>query len=266
MFFTLSKILWLIVDPGNLLLLLLCLGAVLLWTPWRRGGRRLVVGVAIAGVMFATLPMGAMLLAKLENRFPVVTELPESVDGIISLGGMVNQFVTKARGQAALNGAVERLTEFAVLGRRYPDAKLVFTGGSGDVFRQHVKEADVLGPTLKDVLGMDPDRLVFENQSRNTHENAVFTHKLIQPKPGETWILVTSAFHMPRAAGSFRKAGWRIIPFPVDFNYTGDDDFGFSFSFGAGIRGFGLGLHEWVGLVFYWLTDKTEAFFPAPGG
>jgi len=266
MFFALSKLLWIVVAPGNLFLLFLCLGGVLLWTRWRRAGQRMVIGVAVGGLAVAILPLGPWLLVPLENRFPMVKEPPKHVDGIIVLGGMVDQFVTRARGQVALGGAVERLTEFAVLSRRYPKAKLVFTGGSGSLFHQDVKEADVLRPTFRDVLGIDMGRLMLENQSRNTYENAALTYKLIRPQPGQTWILITSASHMPRAVGAFRKSGWRVVPYPVDFNFRGDERLDLSFDFASGLRGLDAGLHEWAGLIFYWLTGRTDTIFPAPRG
>ncbi len=263
MFFIVSKVAWFFADPGNLLLIVLGLGVWLLWTRWRRAGRWLVSLAALAALAMATLPLGARLFLPLENRFPVAGDLPKRIDGIITLGGVVDQFVTRARGQVALGGAVERLTEFAALARRYPDARLVFTSGSGDLFRQDVKEADVLGPFL-DVLGLDRGRILFENQSRNTYENAVLTFGLVRPDPGEKWILITSAFHMPRAVGCFRRAGWRVIPYPVDFDLRGDETFDVSFDFVDGIDSFAGGLHEWLGLTFYWLTGRTDAFFPAP--
>ena len=263
MFFILSKLFWFVANPANVLLVLLCVGAALLWSRWRRAGRWLVSLAAVLAIGLATLPMGSLMLLVLENRFPVAKTLPERVDGIIAIGGVVNQFVTRARGQVALSSSAERLTEFAVLARRYPEAKLVFTGGSGDLFRQDVKEADVLAP-LFEVLGLDPGRVIIEDESRNTAENATATRELVEPGPGETWLLVTSGFHMPRTVGCFRKAGWRVIPYPVDFLFQGDERFGLSFNLGKGLGHLGGGLHEWLGLVFYRLTGRTDALFPAP--
>ena len=100
---------------------------------------------------------------------------------------------------------------------------------------------------------------------RIEYENAVVTFGLVKPKPGERWILVTSAFHMPRAVGCFRRVGWRVIPYPVDFNFEGDERFELAFDLAGGINAFASGLHEWLGLTFYWLTGKTDTFFPAPG-
>lgn len=262
MFFALSKILWFLFKPGTVVLVGLSIGVVLLWSRWRRLGRWVVTLSVVAILVMAMVPLGTVLGLMLENRFPVVRKLPGRVHGIVVLGGVVDQLVTRARGQIAIGGAVERLTEFAALARRYPEARLVFTSGSGLLLRQDVKEADVVAPLLA-TLGLDPGRVIFERQSRNTFENAVMSHALVDPKPDQTWILITSAFHMPRAVGSFRAAGWRVIPYPVDFAMRGDEGLTLTFTLG-GVGGLGGVLHEWVGLAMYRLSGKTDAFFPAP--
>ncbi len=264
MFFPLSKILWIISQPGNILLILLLLGVLLLGTRrWRTAGRRIVGLVAVVGALLAVVPFGAWMIAALEDRFPVVSEMPPRVDGIIVLGGVVNPALTESRGQTAIGGAVERLMIFASLARRYPEAKLVFSGGSGSLRYQDLKEARYVDPVLRD-LGLDGGRVMFESQSRNTFENAVLGRKLADPKVGETWILITSAFHMPRAVGSFRAQGWDVLPYPVDYSTMVDQGFEMQFNFAGGLGRLGNGIHEWLGLAFYRLTGKTNAFFPAP--
>ena len=263
MFFTLSKIFWIIANPGNLLVILLGLGAISLMFRWRRLGRWLI-GIAVVASLFITVvPVGKHLLYRLENQFPPARTLPANVDGVIVLGGFSNQFITKARGQVALGGAVERLFELAVLARRYPEAKLVITGGSGHLFRQDIKEAQSLGPAFK-ALGLERGRIVLESDSRNTFENALFTYRLVKPKTGQNWILVTSAFHMPRAVGSFRKTGWNVIPYPVDYNIEGTKDLEIGFNFISGISALSQGMHEWIGLITYRILGRTNTLFPAP--
>jgi len=265
MFFTLSKVLWWFAEPGNVLLFLLCIGGGLLFSPWRRAGRWIMALTVILAVFFSTVPIGGWMMTKLENRFPVATHLPERIDGIVSLGGIVNQFVSKARGQVAVGEAVERLTALAGLAREYPEARLIFSGGSGSLLKPGIKEADYLTPFLQQI-GLDPARVTFDNRARNTFENAQLVRELATPQPGESWVLITSAFHMPRAVGSFRRVGWVVIPYPVDFHTTGDVNFSFIPSFTGRLNGLSLALHEWLGLVFYWLTDKTDDLFPAPTG
>lgn len=263
MFFTLSKVLWFLVNPGNVLLIVLCLGAALAWTRWRRLGRRLVGAAAAAGLFLAVVPAGAWLFGVLEDRFPPLTELPARVDGIIVAGGIVDPVMTSDRGQISIGGAAERLFEMAALAKRYPRAKLVFSGGSGRLLHQDKKEAVAVVPLFLQ-LGIDPGRVIFESQSRNTAENASFGYRAAGPKEGETWILITSAFHMPRTVGSFRKVGWRVTPYPVDYITRGDAQAPVQFNFSYGLSSLGGAIHEFLGLFFYWTTGKTDELFPAP--
>jgi len=263
MFFYLSKILWFLVNPGNLLLIGLIIGIVLLWTRWRRAGHLLLAFCTLLALIASVAPVGKSMRIVLENRFPVNLELPEKVDGILVLGGIVNETITKSRGQITVGGAISRLIEFAILSKRYPDAKLVFTGGSGKLLSQDIKEADVLEPLL-DVLGVDTERMIYENKSRNTYENATLSKALIKPGRDENWILITSAFHMPRSMGVFRKAGWNVIPYPVDYSYAIDEPLSPVFDLQNGLMNLSSGLHEWLGLIFYRLNGKTDHFFPAP--
>ena len=263
MFFYLSKITWFLIEPGNILFIALVLGVVLLWSPWHKNGRRLLTLCAFLAIIISTIPVGKSMLMVLENRFPTNHTLPEEVDGIIALGGVVNEVVTQSRGQVTIGGGITRLTELANLSKKYPDAKLVFSGGSGKLLTQSIKEADILPPLLV-TLGINPERMIYENASRNTYENANMTKSLVNPGPHENWILITSAFHMPRSIGVFRKAGWTVIPYPVDYIYSQDDPLRLFFSLPAGLNALSKSLHEWLGLVVYRLTGKTGDIFPAP--
>ena len=265
MFFWASKIFGVVIQPANFLLIVLCLGAVLLWTRWRRGARWIITLTALAALAMATLPVVTWPIVALENRFQVSPALPAKVDGIITLGGIVNQFISAARGRTSVGPGAERLTEFALLARRYPTAKLVFTGGSGNLFKQDLKEADYLRPFL-DKLGLSGRDVIFENQSRNTFENAVFSKRLAEPAPDEVWVLITSAMHMPRAVGVFRQAGWNVIAYPVSFATDGRYQTALEFNLGRGLGNTTRWLHEWLGLVAYWLTGRSDSLFPGPGG
>lgn len=264
MFFYLSKILWFFVDPGNILLIALCVSAIAVWTKWIKTAKLLITITALYALTIMIVPIGSYLVLNLENRFPPASKNLDRVDGIIVLGGVVDQFVSEARGQVSINGAAERLTEFAKLSFNYPQAKLVFSGGSGVLGKQELKEAHFVKPVLA-ALGVNINRVVFEDKSRNTVENAVFSKRMVKPLLDEKWILITSAFHMPRAVGSFRQAGWTVIPYPVDYGTMGDEWFKPGFRFLGGINGFSHGVHEWIGLTFYWLTGRTNEFFPGPG-
>ncbi|NQV83806.1 MAG: YdcF family protein [Rhodospirillales bacterium] len=263
MFFALSKIFWFFVNPGNLLLVVLCLGAGFLWTRWRRLGRWLISAVATTGFILAVFPFGSWLFGALEDRFPPLKDLPAQVDGIVVAGGIVDPAMTFDRGQTSIGGAAERLFEMAVLAKRYPQAKLLFSGGSGSLLEQDKKEAVAVVPLFRQ-LGIDPGRVIFESQSRNTAENASFSYRAAKPKEGETWILITSAFHMPRTIGSFRKAGWQVTPYPVDYNTRRNAVTPLQFNFSYGLGSLGSAMHEYLGLFFYWTNGKTDELFPGP--
>ena len=260
--FTFSKIFIIFTDPGFVVPAVLAIGSVLLLTRWRRAGTWLMgLGIAVILVL-SVFPVGGFMIAQLENRFPVVRQLPQPFTGIIVLGGTINQFMTHARGQPALTDGAERLTEFIALARAHPDARLVFTGGSGALTRQDIKEAEAARLFFAQ-MNLDTKRVVFESRSRNTFENAVYTKELVEPQPGERWVLVTSAMHMPRAVGVFRKAGWSITPYPVDYQTNWPVEYSLGFHLTSGLATFQDGLREWMGLAAYRMMGRIDAFFPA---
>lgn len=263
--FTLSKIFWLIFSPGNFLILLLVLAAVLLFCGWRRTGTLLVSLVAAVFVTVGVFPIGYKLSETLENRFPANPPLPARVDGIVVLGGTVIPTLTHARGQPALTDGSERLIEFIHLARRYPAARLVFSGGSGSLTDQELKETEVARAVL-DRLGFDDSRVMYEGRSRNTHENALYSREMARPGPGETWVLVTSAMHMPRAMGAYRAAGWTdVVAYPVDYSTTGTGSFELGFGPVGGLTKLSAAAHEWAGLAAYRIMGRIDVLFPGPG-
>lgn len=263
MTFAFSKIFWLFAQPANLLLALLLLGLLLGFTPWRRLGRWLTAVVALGFLVIAVVPLGDWLMQTLEQRFPAPATLPDQVDGIVVLGGAVGVAITVEYGRPALNGHAERMTEFVAMARKYPQAKLVFTGGSGTLLGDDkITEADV-ARFLFETIGPAPDRVIYESESRNTFENAVKTKSLVGPKDGETWLLITSAFHMPRAVGVFRKAGWEVQPYPVDYKSMRRPRMRFSLAGGLNMLHFAM--HEWIGMIAYRLLGRMDEVFPAPG-
>ena len=261
--FVFSKIFWWVFEPSNVIFLILLIGAGLLWIRrWRSVGRRLVSLVILFLLFLSVTPIDTILIAPLENRFQMIKDLPTDAVGIISLGGAVNQFSTKARDSIALNEHSERLTAFIALARRYPRLKLVYTGGSASMSRPDVKET-LVARRLFNALGVPPNRVIYEDKSRNTFENAVRTHDLIAPLPNEKWVLITSAMHMPRAVAVFRKAGWNVIPYPVSY-VTYERNYRFWRHPFRSLRALSIGMHEWVGLTAYRLLDRSDVLFPAP--
>lgn len=262
--FTVSKILSPLADPRSLAFLALALGVLLLWTPWRRFGRVLATLATLAAAALIVVPAGEWLLAPIEKRFPPPATMPEKVDGIVVLGGDFDAKLATERGPLSLgqNGA-PRLMATADLARRYPSAKIVFAGGSGNLFDQQTREADIAAKIFV-ALGVDLARVAFERDSRNTYENALNAFRLVLPKPGETWVLVTSASHMPRAVGCFRRIDWTVLPYPVDYwTSPNTPPFG-ALRFEGGMRLFERAMREWIGLVSYYLMGRTDALFPKP--
>ena len=263
MSFIVGKLFWILAVPGNFLVLLIAIGALQLIMSRSRRGLALVLAATVSLLATAILPVGEWLMVPLENRFPAPAALPAHVDGIIVLGGAVDEVVSHARGRVSLNAAGQRLIEASELARRYPDARVAVVGGTGRLFGAELPEAAVMAEFLTD-HGVDPRRITSESRSRNTYENAVFARELVKPKPGETWILVTSAVHMPRAVGCFRGVRWPITPDPVDYRTTGRLSLSSNWSTAEELVLLNAAAKEWVGLVAYHLMGRTDAFFPAP--
>ncbi|MFT5439018.1 MAG: uncharacterized SAM-binding protein YcdF (DUF218 family) [Alphaproteobacteria bacterium] len=261
--FILSKIFLFVINPGVWVACVLFIGTVLLWTRRKSLGRSIVTAMTVFLTLIAVLPVGQIMLGPLENRFPATDKVDGQVHGIIVLGGTISQHLTADRGQPALTDGAERLTEFVKLARDYPAAKLIFTGGSGKIFGQALKETDTARLFFKN-MALDIERVTFESESRNTLENARFSYRLMKPSPRERWILITSASHMPRAMGVFRKAGWKPLAYPVDFHTLKDYAWGPGFDLVGGLSALSHGLYEWFGLVSYRLLGRTNDIFPAP--
>jgi uncharacterized SAM-binding protein YcdF (DUF218 family) len=183
---------------------------------------------------------------------------------VVVLGGALSPHVSAARSDVALNEAAERLTATAELARRYPRLRIIFSGGSASLIYDDGVEAEFARRVLES-LGVAPPRVELEERSRNTVENAVFSKAIAQPKPGERWLLLTSAYHLPRAIGVFRKAGFAVEPYPVDWRTAGLADALRPFpTVGDGLRRTDTAVREWVGLAAYWITGKSSELFPAP--
>ncbi len=263
MFFYLSKFVWFLLQPSSLIAAVLLLGLLLCFKErWLRAGRRLVglgfIGLIVGGIS----PLANWLILPLENRV-ARADLSQGkpVTGIIVLGGSENGRVSLARGTLALNEGGERVTEGAVLARRFPNAKILFSGGAAQFIREEKPGAPTIA-AFWSAMGIAKSRILLEQSSRNTYENAVFSKRAVQPKPADRWLLVTSAFHMPRALGSFRKAGFDVAPWPVDFRTKGRGDLQRPFnSIAKGLRRLDVAAKEWLGLVIYYAAGRTSELF-----
>jgi uncharacterized SAM-binding protein YcdF (DUF218 family) len=259
-FFTISKVLGLFIEPANFLaiLILASAGFAILRNP---RSAHLCLAVAIVMVIFfGILPGGTWLVLPLETRFPANPPLPDHVAGIIALGGTERVPNSIAWDQPALSDPAP-IAALIALGRRYPEAKLVFTGGSGRLYGAPVSEGEVVRRFL-DWMGVDRSRLIYEEHSRNTYENAVLSRALVQPKPGERWILICGGLSMPRAMGAFRRVGWDVIPYPAGYVTDGTTEGLISLNLLNGLGAASFAVHEWVGLLVYRLVGYSDALFP----
>lgn len=263
-FFVVSKVFWFFAAPSNLLVMLAVAGALLLVLGRQRCARRVLLVSIVGLAVFGFSPISNYMIEPLEDRFPPFKDDGKPVDGVILLGGAEVAELGLLRGLPAFNDAGERVMAFADLSRRYPNAKLVFVGGTGTIGGPEGAEAKMMRLSLP-MLGIAPDRVIFEKLSRNTAENARFAKALLNPKPGERWLLVTSAMHMPRAVGCFRQVGFDVTAYPTDFRTAGPNYLNHTFSRAAiGLDFTDNGAKEWVGLVVYYLTGKTSALLPGP--
>jgi uncharacterized SAM-binding protein YcdF (DUF218 family) len=263
MFFTVSKILGFFANPSDLIIVIGFVGFVLLATRWSRAGRRLIAVCFIALAILGLSPIGNALMVALEDRFPRWNVSQGAPDGIVVLGGAISPDVSAARDEVVLNESAERLTVVAQLARQYPKARILFSGGSGELVPGEREAPFAL--RLFDSFAIARDRVLLEGRARNTAENAVFSKQMAQPLPGERWLLVTSAYHLPRAVGAFRKAGFPVEAYPVDWRTRGSKDALRPFaSVGDGLRRVDTAVREWVGLAVYWFTGRSSELFPGP--
>ena len=262
MVFLISKLAWDVLSPSVLLLLLSWFGLGLIWTRHLRWGYRLLVAGLSGYLLILLLPINVFLSLPLEDRFPRPTELSR-VDGIVVLSGAIEPELSSDRGIVSLNGAAERMTETVALARRYPMARIVFTGGNAEVYPGGPAEARWAQP-LFSALGVDPARITYESASRNTYENVVNVWHLVHPAASDRWLLITSASHMPRAIGVFRRIGWNVTAWPVAYKAGHSMRAWIEPSMGQKISYLNSAAHEWLGLLAYRVMDRTDALFPKP--
>lgn len=256
-FLILSKIGWALIRPDTLLIL----GIALTFLATLRGRLRAARawgGITLAAALaIAVLPVGHWTLRPLEARYPPAPAL-EAVDGIVVLGGAEMAGMTRRTGLPQTDEGGERFAEAVALARRFPDAPLMFTGGSG-ALRDIGQVTDAQAGVARVFFlrhGIEPRRILLETASRNTAENAAMSLSLAEPAPGARWVLVTSAWHMPRAMRSFARAGWpEMTAWPVDHRAAPYPRL-LSWDFARQLELLGLAMRERVGLLAYGITGR----------
>jgi uncharacterized SAM-binding protein YcdF (DUF218 family) len=259
MFFTLAKLFGYVALPSHFGLILLVAGTLLLFAGFHRAARWFLLPVAIGGLCL--IGPVQWLAQPLENRFPARPTLCR-IDGIILLGGGEDPKMARDRGQPLLRDRAGKYFEALDLLRRFPQAKLIVAAGSGSLDPEGTRETDV-SSALFAQAGVAPARLTFESESRDTFENFRNAKAIMAPQPGERWVLLTGAIHMPRSVAIARQVGFPVIPWPTDYRtrpkglfVTGE----FAWNLGTLDEAF----HEWVGLVAYRLIGRLSSLLPIP--
>lgn len=257
LFFLASKIIWAVISPDSLLVILGVGAWLSLLLGLKQVSRNLLALLALLLLLIGSAPVGEWLIAPLETRFRANAALPARVDGVIVLGGAVEPQLSDAWGQTELESSADRLTAFSYLAGLYPQAQLVYTGGSASVSEQAFKEADYVGFLLTQ-MGLGQAAIVYESASRNTAENASNSKPLVNPQPGQNWILVTSAYHMPRAVGVFCQQQWPVHAYPVDHYSQPANLWRLKFNFAENLGLLRTAMREWAGLIAYRFSGRTD--------
>lgn len=246
---------WGIINIDSFFLILLLIGAGFLFFDKRRWGRKFVAIACFGFAFFGIVPVGLWTVVNLENRFPKLEQIPSDAKGMILLGGSFDIMTTQARNEPSYNLTAGKLIRFVELAKAHPNLTLAFTGTP--------LEADTTKTVLKG-LGLDPSLVIFENNSTNTKENAAQSARLLQPKPDEKWVLITSAYHMPRSVALFRKGGFNVIPFPVDYHTTGEYEPWFFLGLRLNLDGWAASSREWLGMVMNYIMGRSGEIYPSP--
>lgn len=248
-----TDFLWFLLAPLNMAVILICAAMLCLHLGRRKYATRFGMATCAVLIVFAVLPIGYFLTKALESRYSSPETMPKNVAGIIVLGGIADTDIGLSRGTPQLGDSSDRLIQFANLATRYPRAKLVFTGGTSS--GTGTPEADMALDALKSI-GFNPrGRLLTENASTNTYENVKNAKEIANPKDGETWLMVTSAYHMPRAMGAFAANDWIVTPIPTDYRTGGDSA---KNSFLENITLSHISIKEILGTIAYGLTGKWK--------
>ena len=236
--------------------------ALLLVSLWARNrpkmARKLVCVALALLLLIGWQPLPDLLIRQLESRY---AELSPQADlkgyaGMVVLGGSTEpSYVAQAHVQPLLNDAAERMTAPIAMLRANPHLRMIYTGGGADLSPGVLSEAQ-RAKVFFDSMGLSGPAVVYETASRTTHENATLSAKLPGVDITQRWLLVTSAWHMPRSMATFTKAGWNVTAYPVDFR-TGPTTPWTEYSLGSGLRSWQLVLHELLGTLAYQLTGRV---------
>jgi len=257
LFFYIAKLAWVLIALDSLLLLWMAVAVGCVFMAWQRLARWLLASLLLTCFIIALFPVDEWVLYELEKQYPPITLEPEQVDGVIVLGGGEQNAQSYAWQQVSLGSAGERPLALLKMVAQLPaTTPIVFTGGTGKMAEQGMSGAQVMQQLLVD-HGIPIERVIFEGQSRNTVENAVLSKLLVSPQVDENWLLVTSAFHMPRSMAIFCKVGWPMQAYPVDFRSRKDNLLRLDWDFAKHLKNLNMAYKEWLGIIAYKVAGKS---------
>ncbi len=262
-FFIASKLAWGILSPSNILVLMLIVGTLLLLKGAISAAKCFLLPATLFSLVIMLYPLGDSVIYPLETRFSKPDVMPQQVDGIIVLGGGEQLKSSLSWNSAELGAGGDRYIGAAILAKRYPKAPVIFTGGNSMLGLQGIGDEGRIARTLLTAVGIAEQRLIIESKARNTAENFLLITPLL-PKLNGRYLLVTSAFHMPRAMGIARQQGIDTIAYPVDYRSNQPALRQWGFNIYEHLEVLEPAWREWVGLTAYYLSGKTNQWFPEP--
>ena len=260
-FFITSKLAWIVLSPANLIILMMLFGTFLLMNDYISAAKKVLIPTVLLSLTAMAYPVGDSMIMPLESRFSKPSVMPKQIDGIIVLGGGEQLSVSMSWNSAELGAGGDRYLGAAILAAQYPEAPVIFAGGHNVLnFDGKGSEAQIAEHLLT-AMGIDKQRLILESKSRNTNENFLFMAPLL-PKVNGQYLLVTSAFHMPRAMGIARQQGVDAISYPVDYRSNKAELRRWNFNLHQHLEVLEPAWREWIGLTVYFMTGKIEQWFP----
>ena len=260
MSFFLSKFLWYFINPFSLFIFLFLIGLIFLVFKKHKKAFYILSLTFFSLLLVSIFPIGKYAINVLEKDYHLENKYPNNVDGILILAGATDPYLSKEYNSIELNDSAERLLESVFLIQKYKNAKIIFSGGSGYLNYPNLDHAKI-AKNFFNKMKIENKNIIYENKSRNTYENILFSKQIAKPQEDEKWLLVTSAFHMKRAILISKKQKWKFIPYPVDFKQSKKISLKPSIHFFSNFTSFQKAFHEWLGLFSYYLMGRTDNFF-----
>lgn len=262
-----SRGVWAIIQPSNFFILYFTVSFFifqfgLLGQHWLKKLKTLNLSILILVFLVGLTNFSKWIMWPLENRYAEYKILNTSLSysGIIILGGAEEATISTYTSQATFDNDAERIYQAIKLAKQFPELPIIHSGGV-KIGPDELSENDVAEMAFYD-MGINLNRIRFDRISYNTSTNATESAKLIKSTETNPWILVTSAYHMPRSVAAFEKANVNIVPYPVDYRTSLRYDGIFNFRASENIERFDAAIHEYIGLIAYYITGRSSSIFP----